>query len=105
MDTDNIDNGVALSLNKVELPLQERELNNVAIKALFGLTRGQKWPKEGMHSRPVLGVPCWVVPLVGLEHKANYEGPRAMCLCPTCKELVTLTRLRRHHKALHVPKA
>lgn len=73
------------------------------VKELFGLDRKAKWPDEGMTTRQIQGVDCWVnalkpkVPHASMDWKMYRPFQlRAMCRCPQCGQSMAIGRLAQH---------
>lgn len=87
-----------------------RTAHDPDVKELFGLNRKAKWPEDGLPSRYIQQILCWVDPIPQrhvLDVKRNFQL-RAMALCPICNEqkgknsvAIPIGRLHQHWKMVH----
>lgn len=75
-----------------------RNAFDYTVKELFGLDSKTKWPAEGMDTREIQGIQCWVRPF-----DPSSKRHRAMALCPQCYQPFTIGTLPQHSQ-VHEPK-
>lgn len=67
------------------------------IKELFGLKPSTPWPAEGLFTRSIQGIDCWVNPL------GTRFAIRARCRCPVCGDSMPIGRLAQHWRETKKP--
>jgi len=71
----------------------QRQAFDPEVKQFFGLRPEDKWPEQGMSSRTIQGILCWVDPLT-----VGRFTIRARAMCPVCSRTVPIGRLEQHSK-------
>jgi hypothetical protein len=64
------------------------------LKELFGLSKKDKWPSEGLPAKLIQGIRVWVNPKTTATTLSQFHRCRAQC--PRCLKVLSAGRLHQH---------